>query len=353
MTNKNPEIVLAPLYNNMQGVVRLGEVANLTPGYYPMHSKVFVLKDCHREVKDRLIKGYSEALQSYVTVERDAVRSMLTPSKVRDFVFADYQLYDTCLITADHKSKDFPSRYEYAAHYLHRCVEAGAGGGILWIDPLIRSNLRETMDRKKVIVSTVGDICHAMLDAEANVLSSLGSYLITFPDKDFRSYAAYMAIFNSRVFSYLLFYELQRRGEHGGGRLDVLADIVIPYESFDYFILENLADCFMYLSQPNLHQLTSRITNDRIKYYLYKILDMVVYEMYFPVYMKERKLDVIEYVQSAPFMRKYIDTEERIQQTYSWFQRPDNLLRQKIDLLDTRSFDLLYRIQTFDPDEQD
>lgn len=353
MVNKNLEIVLAPLYNNMQSVTKLGEVANITPGYYPMHSKVFTLKDCHREVKERLIKGYSDALQSYVTIERDAVRAMLTPSKVRDFIFADYQMYDTCLLTADHKSKDFTSRYEYAAHYLHSCVDAGVDGTILWRDPLIRPHLREAMDKKKVIVSTVGNICHAMLDAEANVLSSLGSYLITFPNRDFRTYAAYMAIFNSRIFSFLLYHEMLRREKHGGGRLDVMVDLLIPYETSDYFVLENLSDCFMYLSQPNLHQLTSRITNDRIKYYLYKILDMVVYEMYFPAYMNERNLGVIEYVQSAPFMRNYMDTEERILQTYSWFQRPDNILRQKMDLLDTRSFELLYRIQTFDPNEQD
>lgn len=353
MANMNPEIVLAPLYDNMQGVVRLGDFANITPGYYPMHSKVFVLKDCHREVKDRLIKGYSEALQSYVTIERDAVRSLLTQSKVREFVFADYQMYDTCLITVDHKSKDFTSQFEYAAYYINKCVEAGADSTILWRDSLIRTNLRDAMDRKKVIVSTIGNVSRAMLDAEKHVLSTIGSYLITFPYKDFRTYMAYMAIFNSRVFTYLLFHELQRRGEHGGGRLDVMADMLVPYESSDYFVLENLSDCFIYLSQPNLHQLTSRITNDRIKYYLYKILDMVMYEMYFPAYMKDRKLDVMEYVQSAPFMRKYIDAEERILQTYSWFQRPDNLLRQKIDLLDTRSFDLLYRIQTFVPNEQD
>ena len=74
---------------------------------------------------------------------------------------------------------------------------------------------------------------------------------------------------------------------------------------------------------------------------------MVVYEMYLPTYMQERNLNVNEYMIKAPFMLTMMSPEARIYDSYTWFQRPDNIVRQKIDLIDTRSPELLYKVQSF------
>ena len=112
-----------------------------------------------------------------------------------------------------------------------------------------------------------------------------------------------------------------------------------------------LSECLLYLSKPYLHPISKRISNERIGYYLTKILDMVVYELYFPEYVREHNLNAIEYINSAPFMQSSIVDDDIILQTYQWFQRPENVIRQMIEVLDTRSPELLYKIQKFNPDE--
>ena len=78
---------------------------------------------------------------------------------------------------------------------------------------------------------------------------------------------------------------------------------------------------------------------------------MVVYEMYFEQYMYEHNLDVVSHMLTAPFMYTLMSPEDKISQTYTWYQSPRNAVRQKVDLLDTRSPELLYVIHNFNPDE--
>lgn len=342
---------MSALLEKMHDVVRLGDVAQITSGYYSMNSSIFTLKDCPYR-KGCFIEGYSETLRQYVTVESDAVRPILTPSMVKAFDFADYQHYTKCLITANHKLPDFALRYPYAARYLQNCMEYTMDGTILWRDALINPSLREAMDKKKVIISTLGNVSHAMLDAESHVISTVSTYLCSFSNEDFQTYKAYMAILNSKIFSYMLFHELSERTE-GKTRMGALENVFIPKQVEGFRILENIADCLLSLSDPSMPQLTDRISNDRIGYYLIKAIDMVVYEMYMPEYMREKGLKVMAYMDKAPFMLREYDLEKRILDTYMWFQSADNVVRQKIWLLDTRSPELLYRIQTFNPNEQD
>ena len=72
---------------------------------------------------------------------------------------------------------------------------------------------------------------------------------------------------------------------------------------------------------------------------------MVVYELYFADHMKEQNIYVIERLKQSPLVDLSIkDIRERIEKTYKWFQTSDNLVRQSLMLLDTRSKDILYLI---------
>lgn len=343
---------LSQIYKYANNVIRLKDVAELTAGYYPTNSRIFTLKDCSI-IRSNLIKGYSDVLQQYISVEKDALRPIISPSKVQDFVDADYQHYSTYLITANYKALYFETRYPLTARYLIRCEEYLRGGAVSWSDALMRSYLQEAIDRQKVIISTSGDNCHAMLDVKKNVVSTLTTYLCSFPYADIQTYKAYLAIFNSQLFSYLFFYEIKEARKHNISRIRMLSDMLVPRKSEDFAILENISDCLLFMSRPDIPQLSYRISNDRLAYYLKKILDMVVYELYFAEYVFERGLDVIRYMIHAPFMLTMMREEDRILETYAWFQRPDNIIRQKLSLLDTRSPEFLYKIQTFVPDEQD
>ena len=70
---------------------------------------------------------------------------------------------------------------------------------------------------------------------------------------------------------------------------------------------------------------------------------MVVYELYFEQHMKEQKIDVIADLKSYKWNNNKMIAEQ-IRDFYQWFQQSDNMVRQKLMLLDTRSSNLLYEI---------
>ena len=351
MIVRYPEIDLNTIYNNMYGVVRFGEVAQLLHGYYSKYGKIFRLTDCVVR-EDQRIEGYSRILQQRVIIEQDAVRPLITAKEVNDFIDADEQEYTTYLITADHNDEYVRYNYPLAANYLSESIQEIGHDYLDEIETIIRPSIREAMDESKLIVGTTHDICHAMLDEKTHLVPIVGgSYLCTFREGDRRIRVGYMAILNSKTFSYIFNSIMHDHEKRVVGPRSILQDIPVPRFSQHFAILEKLSDYLLFLSKPDLHPISRRISNERIGYYLTKILDMVVYELYFPEYVYERNLDAIEYIGSAPLMQSEIVDEEHIWETYLWFQRPDNVIRQMIEVLDTRSPELLYKIHQFNQNE--
>ena len=351
MIVRYPEIDLNTIYKNMYGVVCFGEVAQLLHGYYSKYGKIFRLTDCEVR-KDQRIEGFSRALQRFVIIEREAVRPLISSKEVDDFIAADLQDYSTYLITADHNDPDFKYAYPLTAKYLMESLQEIGHDYLDEIETVVRPSIREAMNKRKLIVSTTNDICHAMLDEKTHLVPTVGgSYLCTFPENDRRRIVGYMAILNSRTFSYIFNVIMHDHDKRVVGPRSVLQEMPVPRFSKHFAILENLSDYLLYLSKPNLSPISRHISNERIGYYLTKILDMVVYELYFPEYVYERNLNAIEYIESAPFMNSEVVDEEPIWETYLWFQRPENVVRQMIEVLDTRSPELLYKIQQFNQNE--
>lgn len=349
MIDKYQEIDMSALYDSGQRLGRLGDVAYLVPGYYSKYSRIFTLKEC-REISGSRIEGFSAMLGRRVTIERSAVRVLVNPKDVKDFLDADYQQYSTFLVTADYNAPNFAKSFPLAAEYLRECMVSLMGYGAK-LETILRPHIREAMDRKKVVLSTAKNICQSMLDAERNVVPTVGAYMCSFPHDAFQNYPAYMAILNSRVFSYVFYHRMKAKDNEGWNIMEILENMPIPYISNDFEVLRNVSECLLYLMRPDVPFLFNRMPNARIAYYLTKIMDMVVYELYFPRYMHERRFEIIPIVSMAPFMYTMIPMEDRIRDTYEWFQRPDNFIRQQMELLDTRSPELLYKIQTFNPNE--
>ena len=68
---------------------------------------------------------------------------------------------------------------------------------------------------------------------------------------------------------------------------------------------------------------------------------MMVYELYFEQHMKEVGIDVLSIINEKLKMmnEKYSDKNFSflINHFYEWYQKPDNAVRQRILLVDTRS----------------
>ena len=71
---------------------------------------------------------------------------------------------------------------------------------------------------------------------------------------------------------------------------------------------------------------------------------MIIYELYFGEHMKEKGIDVIADLKGYKFNNA--DLSKEIERFYTWYQKSENMIRQKLMLLDTRSNELIYLIHT-------
>lgn len=333
----------------MRGICHLADMAELSSGYYSRKGNVYILERCIN--RGRYIQGFSKFLNCYVSVESSAVRPMLFAHEIKDFDVADYQKYQRYLIIVDVLDLIQREQYPQATQYLRNCYEIlSAREGISFspsVLPNISQKLLNAVDQKKLIISATDNSCHTMLDARQHVISPIDTYTCRFYSFDIHLYTAYLAILNSKVFSFCWNRLFSKKKFIK--RFDVLSNMPLPYPEYglDMMLLERLAECLSYLTRQDVPPISSRMGNERFAYYLKNILDMIVYELYFPNYVRKKGLEVSPYLHTAPFVSHMSDYASSIMATYLWYQSSSNMVRQKLMLLDTRSPELLYPIHTF------
>ena len=111
------------------------------------------------------------------------------------------------------------------------------------------------------------------------------------------------------------------------------------------FVLDNLVDTIVAYREKN--STIGSFKEDRKAYYFQELIDMCIYELYFAGHMRKNNLGVVHKLMKAPFMNKELDMEDKVAETYSWLMKSDNVVRQRIMLLDTRSSLILGRIHNF------
>jgi len=107
-----------------------------------------------------------------------------------------------------------------------------------------------------------------------------------------------------------------------------------------------LVDYLHLLSVKNLVQLFPHTTNDRIASHIEDILNMMVFELYFERHMKEVGIDVIQFMKPKPIANAKNNEEkaEIVKAFYLWLQTPDNPVRQRINIVDIKSPNILSKI---------
>ncbi|MBK7467880.1 MAG: hypothetical protein IPJ43_14350 [Saprospiraceae bacterium] len=106
---------------------------------------------------------------------------------------------------------------------------------------------------------------------------------------------------------------------------------------------ESLVDYLLYLHNKKTPQILSHTDNTHIASHIEDILNMMVYELYFEEHMKEVGIDVLQFINPKPIDTLKTDKAkaEVIQEFYDWYQKPDNAVRQRMLLVDTRSKDII------------
>ena len=116
--------------------------------------------------------------------------------------------------------------------------------------------------------------------------------------------------------------------------------IRIPSDSIPFI---SLVDYLLYLKSKSVRQIFSHTENERLASHIEEVLNMMVYELYFEDHMKENGLDVLQFISPKPIseLNEIKDKEQAIQEFYLWYQKPENPVRQRMLLVETRSKDII------------
>jgi len=116
--------------------------------------------------------------------------------------------------------------------------------------------------------------------------------------------------------------------------------IVIPKNILPFDILVSY---ILFLKNRENENILSHTDNHRIASHIEDVLDMMIYETYFFNHMKENGLDIIQFLNPISLNKNIGDMKksEVIKNFYLWYQKPENSIRQRILLIETRSKDTL------------
>ena len=151
-----------------------------------------------------------------------------------------------------------------------------------------------------------------------------------------------LAVLNSK-FSKNWFYSF---GKMRGAGVDIGVEKLrtFPIKDTEYKMkFEILIDYMLYLCDIEKKQLISHTPNNRIAATIEEIINMMVYELYFEDHMKANQLDVLEHLHPIE-LKGNSEDGNIILDFYLSYQKPHNLIRNKIIAVNIKSPDIIARI---------
>jgi hypothetical protein len=151
-----------------------------------------------------------------------------------------------------------------------------------------------------------------------------------------------LTILNSNLFFYSIKYF------YGGGGLGNTG-IRMKHTFIDKFPVpnpskktpfENLADYLIVLNDPNTPSIMEHASNEMISQQFEEVLNMMVYELYFEEHMKEKEIDVLQFVNFPDIlkMQSFEEKQAAIQKIYYRLKEKDNPIRNRILVSESRSW---------------
>lgn len=153
------------------------------------------------------------------------------------------------------------------------------------------------------------------------------------------------ALLNSKLIAFWLKYKGKMQGFQYQVDKGPLVELpLIKTEHQEPFAI--LVDYILFLKENKSKPLFSHTENERIVGHLEDVIDMMIYELYFEEHMKEVGIDVLQFITPKPIsdLKNPKDKEEVIQNFYLWLQTPNNQVRQRINIIDVKSPDILSKI---------
>ena len=153
------------------------------------------------------------------------------------------------------------------------------------------------------------------------------------------------ALLNSKLIAFWLKYKGKMQGfQYQVDKGPLIELPLIKTEQQEPFAI--IVDYILFLKKNKSQPLFSHTENERIIGHLEDVIDMMTYELYFEEHMKQVGLNVLQFISPKPIsdLENHKDKEEVIQGFYLWLQTPNNQVRQRINIIDVKSPDILSKI---------
>lgn len=317
---------------------------------------VYFLYDCI-ENNDNII-GYSKQLDRIINIEKGLVKPLLKGEDVHRYdniqtnrsVIFPYKLNNGKAVLYSEKELSvlFPNGYSYLKECedILRNREKGRfniDGG--WFQYGRKQGILSAEKEKLVApdISMGGNFAH---DVEGKFYQTTTIYGYIKKSEISENYKFWMALLNSR----LCWWFLTNTGTtlaNGFFRFkpDYIKLFPVPEHkqtNKGEKLIVKLTEFILYLYDKNNDDILTHTTNKRLATHIEEIIDMIFYELYFEQLMKDNHIDVISDLNNYEWSN--ISDASTIESFYKWYQQSENMVRQKIMLLDTRSRNFIYLI---------
>lgn len=103
---------------------------------------------------------------------------------------------------------------------------------------------------------------------------------------------------------------------------------------------EILAEYLILLNNPLTSQILEQASNEIISKNFEEVLNMMVYELYFEEHLKEKEIDVMQFVNFPDIskLESFEENQDVIQKLYFWLKEKDNPIRNRILVSESRSW---------------
>ena len=317
---------------------------------------VYFLYNCIENTKN--VIGYSKQLERNIEIEKGLVKPLLKGEDVHRYddiktdryVIFPYKLIEgkAILYTEKELSDTFPLGYSY----LKDCEDILRGrekGRLMndeyWFRYIYPKNL-VLFDHEKLVAPDISMGGNFAYDICGKFYQTTTIYGYIKKAEVSESYKFWMALLNSR----LCWWFLTNTGTTlANGFFRFKPDYIKPFPVPEFkrtnkgeMLVIKLTDFLLYLYDKNNDDILTHTTNKRLATHIEEIIDMIFYELYFEQHMKDNQIDVISDLNNYGWSN--MSDAATIESFYKWYQQSENMVRQKIMLLDTRSRNFIYLI---------
>ena len=294
-----------------------------------------------RGVKFSTILDISNGFKPYqVGYGKNLSGQPLTKSDVEDKIYHSDNKIDSCY------------QKQVKGKNVNKYIVNWTQGYVKWGPWLMSPKDEKYYVNPKILVrQIISDTLIAAYDNEQFYADQTLYVLINYPGR-FQSLKFYTAILNSKLmgFYFRKFYS-EEDDLFPKIKVNELKDLPVPSgDKINVNIFEVLVDYIILIKKiENHHPINEYVPNSHIAQTFEEVLDVLIYELYFPEEFKSAQITLMKYAErdfESIVGKDEKDAIEIIHASYQKMRAKENEIRQNIKLMDTRLYELIMPIKT-------